>query len=360
MEHKNLEEEILSQLDEGFLTTGVDSKHTRYDEIPTLAYSKHHLGHGIAAFNANDSEAHGWHHGTDVPAGNHVVYHAHGADENDNDQKYHLMGDPIGKIRRTPEEAANDLKKAGLEPPNKLHLNKLKAKAKEENAKENRGTMAASLKGSSYESVEVTSNPIIEMVDSVIAGELTESTGIFEDLLAYKIAQKLEEKKLEVAQSIVEARYSSSKETFYRGFDDSHKLNKKKREEKSDEVEEKESVNHPLRQLENIKDQYESPISDEERKTGNEAATQNALAKRLAGENKGNSQTKAKVGGSSGIEHFKHTNGKSTHLSYDEIKLLHHHLGESGALKPTTKAAALSAIHSSPEGLAKVLGALRK
>lgn len=261
MEHKNLEEEILSQLDEGFLTTGVDSKHTRYDEIPTL---------------------------------------------------------------------------------------------------ENRGTMAASVKDSSYESVEVTSNPIIEMVDSVIAGELTESTGIFEDLLAYKIAQKLEEKKIEVAQSIVEARYSSSKETFYRGFDDSHKLLKKKAEEKNDEVEEKENVNHPLRQLQNIKDQYENPISNEEKQTGNEAATKNALAKRLAGENKGNSQTKPKEGGSSGIEHFKHTNGKSTHLGYDEVKLLHHHLGESGALKPATKTAALSTIHSSPEGLAKVLGALRK
>ena len=45
-------------------------------------------------------------------------------------------------------------------------------------------------------------NPIIEMIDSLMSGELAESNALFYDLLAYKINEKVELKKIEVAQGI--------------------------------------------------------------------------------------------------------------------------------------------------------------
>jgi hypothetical protein len=45
-------------------------------------------------------------------------------------------------------------------------------------------------------------NPIKTMIEQVMSQELNESKEMFNDLLAYKINEKIQDKKLEVAQSI--------------------------------------------------------------------------------------------------------------------------------------------------------------
>ena len=53
------------------------------------------------------------------------------------------------------------------------------------------------------ESTKEFGNPIIEMIDNLMSGQLTESNALFYDLAQYKIAEKMELKKIEVAKSIL-------------------------------------------------------------------------------------------------------------------------------------------------------------
>jgi hypothetical protein len=77
------------------------------------------------------------------------------------------------------------------------------------------------------------------------------------------------------------------------------------------------------------------------------------LAKRLAGQNVGNTLTVPKAGGSAQkVSFYNHGNGEESHIHPDDANLLLHTLHN---VKPETHQSMVNAIHGSAEGLQKVL-----
>ena len=177
-------------------------------------------------------------------------------------------------------------------------------------------------------------NPIIEMIDSLMSGELAESNALFYDLLAYKINEKVELKKIEVAQGI---------------FGESKDEDEDEDDNKSDEVGEDEENKHPLVQLNKIASSEEGiPLKYPETTASGEPDKRSIRA----------ATDRIKSGKStSGIPTFKHKNGEESVIHPDHAKHLSDILSGS-TLKPDTKKAVLDHIHGSKAGLEKVSGVL--
>lgn len=175
-------------------------------------------------------------------------------------------------------------------------------------------------------------NPISEMIESVMSGELTESNSLFYDLLGYKVAEKLEEKRLAVAQSI----FGEAKDE-----DDE--------DEKSDEVGEDEESKHPLVQLKKIASSEDNlPEKYPETTASGEPDKRSARAY---------ADRKASGKSTAGIPKFKHKNGEESEIHPEHAKHLADILSGS-ALKPETKKQVLDHIHGSKAGLEKVSAVL--
>ena len=297
-------------ISENYLTTKADFEESEYDPIPTLAFSKHAKGHGIAAFNANDSYDHGWHSGTNVPKGNHVVYCAHAApdgrssDKEDLDQQYHAFGGHPGTIRKTAEEAANDLRNLGLKAPSKVHLDKLKAKAKESNT-ENYGPGSKRSNNEKNESVD-------NLITNLLSGDLVESGTSFKSVLADKIAEKITESKVAIARGLFldEARKSAQPE-----------------EERHEEVDDEEFAKHPVRQLKAIGDWKENTPEEsfEYNADGSiDKRSLDAYNKRKAGLLNAHRETGRSQGIASSLPTFKHKNGEQSHISPEHANAIVH------------------------------------
>lgn len=178
------------------------------------------------------------------------------------------------------------------------------------------------------------SESIQEMLESVIAGDLVESKQTFGDILTAKIAARLSEAKVAIAQSlfgVVESKDSDE--------DD----------EKSSETSDEDFNKHPLAQLQKIADY--KPNTKEEDLEYNADGTPDKRSLRAL------EDRKKKGGSTSGKPTFKHKNGEESDIHPDHAQHLVNVL-KGSAVKPDTKKAVLDTIHGSKAGLDKVKSAL--
>lgn len=184
-------------------------------------------------------------------------------------------------------------------------------------------------------SEENTVNPIIEMIDNLMSGELHESNSLFYDLIGFKLNEKIELKKIEVAQSIMG------------GVVESH--DEDEDDNKSDEVGEDEEGKHPLVQLKKIASSEEGiPLKYPEVTASGEPDKRSIRA----------ATDRIKSGKStSGVPKFKHSNGEESTVHPSHAQHLVDILSGSG-LKPDTKKQVMDTIHGSKAGLEKVSAVL--
>jgi hypothetical protein len=170
----------------------------------------------------------------------------------------------------------------------------------------------------------------IAMLKSVIAGDLVESKQSFADILGSKIAARLAEAKILVAQGL---------------FGIAESKDADEDDEKSAEVDETEENKHPLIQLKKIASSEEGiPLKYPETVASGEPDKRSIRA----------ATDRIKSGKStSGIPKFKHKNGEESTVHPDHAKHLVDILSGS-ALKPDTKKQVLDHIHGSKAGLDKV------
>ena len=181
------------------------------------------------------------------------------------------------------------------------------------------------------EETEKLDNPIVEMIDTLMRGQLTESNALFYDLLSYKINEQIEERKISIAKSL---------------FGESHDEDE---DDKSDEVNDEEENSHPLIQLKKIASSEEGiPLKYPEVTASGEPDKRSIRA----------ATDRIKSGKStSGIPKFKHKNGEESTVHPEHAKHLVDILSGS-SLKPDTKKQVLDHIHGSKAGLEKVSSVL--
>jgi len=175
-------------------------------------------------------------------------------------------------------------------------------------------------------------NPIIDMIDSLMSGELHESNSLFYDLIQFKLNEKLELKKIEVAQSIIGESHDDDED-----------------DNKSDEVGEDEERKHPFVQLNTIADaEPEIPLKYPE-VTASGAPDQRSIRAATDRIKSGKS--------TSGIPKFKHLNGEESEISPEHAQHVVNILSSS-TLKPDTKKQVMDAMYGSKAGFEKVKGLL--
>lgn len=179
-----------------------------------------------------------------------------------------------------------------------------------------------------------TCNENIEsMLEYIMSGELVESKQSFADILGAKIAAKLTEAKIAVAQSLFGVVESKDEDE----------------DDKSSEVDETEENKHPLIQLKKIASSEEGiPLKYPETVASGEPDKRSIRA----------ATDRIKSGKStSGVPKFKHSNGEESTIHPEHAQHLVDILSGS-ALKPDTKKAVLDHIHGSKAGLDKVSAVL--
>lgn len=196
-------------------------------------------------------------------------------------------------------------------------------------------------------------NKLKSLLESVLSGDLVESKQSFASLLADKIAVKLAEAKITVAQNFFE----SKADDLWKSAEDEHekKNTLNKGVEKSDEVGEDEEKNNAVRQIKAIHDEHHNPLKawdptkhrdENEAENPNDKRVQGGAAARAAkGEN-----TKANE-----LISYNHADGSKSVVNKDDSNVLFHTLsGAAGAkatIKKDTREKLLSLIHKNPEGL---------
>jgi hypothetical protein len=174
----------------------------------------------------------------------------------------------------------------------------------------------------------------IAMLESVIAGDLVESKQSFADILGNKIAVRLAEAKIAIAQGlfgIVESKDADE--------DD----------EKSAETSDEDFNKHPLSQLQKIAD-YKPNSREEDLEYNADGSPDKRSLRALE-------DRKKKSGSTSGKPTFKHKNGDESDMEPEHAQHLVNVL-KGSAVKPDTKKAVLDTIHGSKAGLDKVKSAL--
>jgi hypothetical protein len=172
------------------------------------------------------------------------------------------------------------------------------------------------------------------MLESVIAGDLVESKQSFADILGNKIAVRLAEAKIAIAQGlfgIVESKDADE--------DD----------EKSAETSDEDFNKHPLSQLQKIAD-YKTNSREEDLEYNADGSPDKRSLRALE-------DRKKKSGSTSGKPTFKHKNGDESDMEPEHAQHLVNVL-KGSAVKPDTKKAVLDTIHGSKAGLDKVKSAL--
>jgi hypothetical protein len=182
--------------------------------------------------------------------------------------------------------------------------------------------------GKSYvESIE-------SMLESVIAGDLVESKQSFADILGSKLAARLAEAKIAIAQGlfgIVESKDSDEDDV------------------KSAETSDEDFNKHPLTQLQKIAD-YKPNSREEDLEYNADGSPDKRSLRALE-------DRKKKSGLTSGKPAFKHKNGEESDMEPEHAQHLVNVL-KGSAVKPDTKKAVLDTIHGSKAGLDKVKSAL--
>lgn len=186
--------------------------------------------------------------------------------------------------------------------------------------------------GKSYVESSKSVEDIESMLEYIMSGELVESKQSFADILGAKIAAKLSEAKIVIAQSI----FGESKD-------------KDDVDDKSDEVGEDEENKHPLIQLKKIASSEEGiPLKYPETVASGEPDKRSIRA----------ATDRIKSGKStSGVPTFKHKNGEESKIAPEHAQHIVNVLTGS-AVKPDTKKAVLDKIHGSKAGLETIKNAL--
>ena len=174
----------------------------------------------------------------------------------------------------------------------------------------------------------------IDMLESVIAGDLVESKQSFADILGNKIAARLAEAKIAIAKGlfgIVESKDSDEDDV------------------KSAETSDEDFNKHPLTQLQKIAD-YKPNSREEDLEYNADGSPDKRSLRALE-------DRKKKSGSTSGKPTFKHKNGDESDMEPEHAQHLVNVL-KGSAVKPDTKKAVLDTIHGSKAGLDKVKSAL--
>lgn len=161
----------------------------------------------------------------------------------------------------------------------------------------------------------------IELIEKIFSDELTESTEIFNTLLADRIAVKLDERKIEVAKGLFGG------------------ISEAKKESEDDEEAEQKSFNdtNPLGQLKSLGDS--NPNSKEENEIRN---ADGSLNKNSATPKEG---SRAKTA-------FIHKNGEQTDVAPNVAKIL---VQKIALYKPEHASRLLDAIHSNKQGYSQAV-----
>ena len=175
---------------------------------------------------------------------------------------------------------------------------------------------------------------IESMLESVLSGNLVESKQSFADILGAKIAARLAEAKIAVAQSLFGVVESKDEDE-----DD----------QKSAETSDEDFNKHPLSQLQKIAD-YKPNTREEDLEYNADGSADKRSLRALE-------DRKKKSGSTSGKPTFKHKNGEESDIHPEHAQHLVNVL-KGSAVKPDTKKAVLDTIHGSKAGLDKVKSAL--
>lgn len=164
---------------------------------------------------------------------------------------------------------------------------------------------------------------ISSMLESILSENLVESKDTFASILSSKIAQKLEEAKIIVAQSL----FGESKaDDIWKSSEDEHekanRLSKGEKQVKSDEVDDSELSNLPTHQLRLAVSAHEQQLKPwDPSKHRDENEVENPNDKRVIGGAAARSKKGEHVDPTE-LQTYNHANGDKTHLSYPLAKFL--------------------------------------
>lgn len=296
----------------------------------------------------------------------------HTSDSGNSGHKYmvHHNGRYLG-VARTPEEAAKKISDLGFTPPTKAHI------AKHKKAMDDFHIAG----GMDYDAMEdetlkhphvirrySSKNESIEqMLTHILTGDMVESASSFKEILAEKVAAKLHESKMAIAQGlfVTEARATKASKVAdaarYTAGDvfDPHAPKKAAPQERHAETGEDEYAKHPLRQLKAIGDWKENTPEESFEYTANGDIDKRSLAAyeaRKAGKLKVGKYSKNE-GISSDLPTFKHINGEESHVHPDDANHIVHVLSHPD-VKPETKQAVITALHKSKDSFNHIKNAL--
>lgn len=173
------------------------------------------------------------------------------------------------------------------------------------------------------------SNPISEMIDNIMSGTLSESNALFYDLVQYKIAEKIEEKKISVAKSL---------------FGESEDEEKDEKHAETSDDDFSKSLHGQLKTAEDID---ANPVKPEEQENPNDKRVQAGLAARAA---------KGEMAKPNAHRDIKLQSGSVT-LQDGDAKRINSFLG---GLKPTKRKEVMDHMHKSPEHFNKVHDVIKK
>ena len=214
---------------------------------------------------------------------------------------------------------------------------------------------------------EMTTQTIEQMLTHILTGDMVESASSFKEVLAEKIATKLHESKMAIAQGlfVTEARATKASKAAdaarYTAGDvfDPHAPKKAAPQERHTETSDDEYAKHPLRQLKAIGDWKENTPEESFEYTANGDIDKRSLAAfeaRKAGKLKIGKYSKNE-GISSDLPTFKHINGEESHVHPDDANHIVHVLSHPD-VKPETKQAVITALHKSKDSFNHIKNAL--
>jgi hypothetical protein len=187
---------------------------------------------------------------------------------------------------------------------------------------------------------------ISSMLESILAGELTESKDTFASILSSKIAQKLEEAKIKVAQSLFGESKASDAYTAGDVFD-KHAKKAPEKQEKSEEVDDdsfSKSLHGKLKTAEDIDD---NPVEEHEKENPNDKRVIAGLKARAA---------KGETSVPNAHRNIDLKSGSVT-LKHGDAKQINSFLG---GLKPEKRLEVMGHMQKSPEHFGKIHDVIKK